>query len=209
MEYDRIMEMYDQPWRYHHTKRHVNAMLHTLMKPPLKWDVKVVTNAVTFHDCVYEPLANDNEEKSNELWIAYAKEHHFDDSLIESVSRLILSTKHPEGCSTDIEIAFRDADWNNMGNMRIIDGEYARWLDDYETNVFREFQKVPVEQYVRGRLNFIDNAVASQLMTKEVAEHLKPLVSRKRRIGIYAGSFFPFHVGHLNILRKAERMFDR
>jgi len=28
-------------------------------------------------------------------------------------------------------------------------------------------------------------------------------------IGLYAGSFNPFHKGHLNILLKAERIFDR
>lgn len=30
----------------------------------------------------------------------------------------------------------------------------------------------------------------------------------KRRIGVYAGSFNPFHVGHLDILRQAQRVFD-
>lgn len=29
------------------------------------------------------------------------------------------------------------------------------------------------------------------------------------KIGIYAGSFNPFHLGHLNILEKAERIFDK
>ena len=29
------------------------------------------------------------------------------------------------------------------------------------------------------------------------------------RLGIYAGSFNPFHKGHYNILCKAEKIFDR
>jgi len=29
------------------------------------------------------------------------------------------------------------------------------------------------------------------------------------RVGIYAGSFNPFHQGHLNILEKAEKIFDK
>lgn len=30
----------------------------------------------------------------------------------------------------------------------------------------------------------------------------------KKRIGLYAGSFNPFHIGHLDVLRQAERLFD-
>lgn len=29
------------------------------------------------------------------------------------------------------------------------------------------------------------------------------------RLGVYAGSFNPFHVGHVNIVQKAERLFDK
>lgn len=30
-----------------------------------------------------------------------------------------------------------------------------------------------------------------------------------KTLGLYAGSFNPFHLGHLNILTKAERIFDK
>ncbi len=32
---------------------------------------------------------------------------------------------------------------------------------------------------------------------------------RKKRIGIYAGSFNPYHVGHANIVEQASRVFDQ
>lgn len=29
-----------------------------------------------------------------------------------------------------------------------------------------------------------------------------------KKIGVYAGSFNPFHIGHMNIVKKAEKIFD-
>lgn len=37
---------------------------------------------------------------------------------------------------------------------------------------------------------------------RELLETWKP------KIGVYAGSFNPFHLGHYNILTKAEKIFD-
>ncbi|MBO4513064.1 MAG: adenylyltransferase/cytidyltransferase family protein, partial [Victivallales bacterium] len=35
------------------------------------------------------------------------------------------------------------------------------------------------------------------------------LERRRPRVGIYAGTFNPFHIGHFSILEKAEQMFDK
>ena len=203
-------KMYDQPWRRHHTWRHIEEMREMFLEHvPKSFDMNVFDCAIAFHDCVYEPMASDNEEKSNEKWVEYAGHCLFDKDFTKAVSRLILSTRHPEKCRTKEEIAFRRLDWNGMGDVHKIDDRYARWLEDYERNIFLEFQKVPVEDYARGRVKFIDDSVKKGLMTEEVAQYLLPLVKRKKTVGIYAGSFNPFHVGHLNILKKAERMFDK
>lgn len=226
-------ECYSEPWRYHHTNSHVNMMwdkMQEILRDEEKkgnitkdehmamWNV--LNRAIVFHDIVYEPFASDNEEKSVELWREYVKEHctshyggadtcQYTDKEIEEVASLIMSTKHPENAKTKNELILRDLDWNYMGSTHDITPEYAEWLDTYENNIFKEFQKVPVEEYVKHRLIFIDNSVRKGLMTQEVANYLRPLVQRKRTVGIYAGSFYPFHNGHLNIVRKAEKMFDK
>ena len=211
MEYNEIMKMYEQPWRRYHTKKHLRSMreLYNYSLYRDRLNETIFHLACDFHDCVYEPFAKDNEEKSNEVWLKYAKDNGIDGKTVERVSRLILSTKHPEDCKTEEEIVFRNIDWNDMGVVHEIDEYYSAWLTEYEDGIFREFQKVPVDDYVRGRVDFIKRSVALKLMTKEVAQYLLPLVNRKKTVGIYAGSFNPFHVGHLNILKKAEQMFDK
>lgn len=34
-------------------------------------------------------------------------------------------------------------------------------------------------------------------------------MSNVKKLGVYAGTFSPFHVGHMNILLQAEKMFDK
>ena len=228
-----IMKLYDQPWRYYHNKTHLNTMLDKavgmLVNQPFtsggalenaakrvveNEEFDVLKTAIVFHDCVYEPERNDNEEKSSEMWMKFSEGKGVPDDFVREVSKLILSTKHPEDCKTKLEVILRNLDWNFMGETHEITPEYGRWLASYEDGVFREYQKFPIwdekaPNYVKGRLDFLSSSVSKGLMTKEVADFLRPLVLRKKTVGIYAGSFNPFHVGHLNVLRKAEQMFDK
>lgn len=203
-----IREMYDQPWRFHHNREHINKMLRMLETSRFQGD-KALEYAIVFHDCVYDPLCFDNEEQSSKVWLEFAARNGIGGRLAKKVNSLILSTLHPENCKSDKELFLRSLDWNRMGETHEINDDYAEWLESYERNIFREFQVWPVEKYVEGRLAFIDGSVGNGLMTREVADYLRPLVRRKRKVGIYAGSFLPFHIGHLNVLRKAEKMFDK
>lgn len=206
-----VIKLYDQPWRYHHTRKHIESIQKASLTLDFfdKDDKYAFYYASIFHDAVYEPKASDNEEKSNALWLQYCKEEKVSQALRETVSGLIMLTKHPCQASGILEKEFIHSDWNDMGRTEVITDKYAEWLEEYEDNIFREYQMFSVEDYVAGRTNVIKNAYLNGLITKPVHDYLMPLATRKRRVGIYAGSFLPFHVGHLNVLRKAERMFDK
>ena len=202
-----IRNAYSQPWRHHHGMNHLDSMMMKMYASEFAND-SLMKYAVLWHDYVYEPGADDNEERSVEAWMEFSK--GVQQTTRDAVVKIIMSTKDPEKCEIGTRAYALNAwDWNGMGNVRDITPEYGEWLDRYEDGIFREYQKWPVQRYVEGRLAFINDAVVRGLMTPEVAAYLRPLVQRKRRVGIYAGSFMPFHVGHLNVIRKAERMFDK
>ena len=207
-----IVGFYYQPWRYHHTTKHIDAIQSRLLKLNFnQLDEDAFYYASIFHDVVCEPGNTDNEERSNQLWLQWCAERKVSTTLKNKVSKLILLTADPRDCNihTQLEREFVNADWNDMGTTHVITDEYAQWLNQYEEDIFREYQKFPIEQYVEGRKRFLINAHLNSITTNAVHDYLMPLVGRKRKIGIYAGSFLPFHIGHLNILRKAEKIFDK
>jgi len=48
-----------------------------------------------------------------------------------------------------------------------------------------------------------------EIYLENINEYERIMRNKKIRVGIYAGSFNPFHLGHLDILQQAERLFDK
>lgn len=88
-------------------------------------------------------------------------------------------------------------------------------LLDWEKTVFRSFQFVDYSLYRQFRLLVLNSILEKVSICEEnsigislrfFVEHFK---KHRPNIGIYAGSFAPFHNGHLNILEKSEKIFDK
>ena len=71
-----------------------------------------------------------------------------------------------------------------------------------EKSQFNLFQYLNYSEYKQNRLTFLDKQLNSDL-NKAFLNQFSP------KIGLFPGSFNPFHKGHYNVLQKAEQMFDK
>ncbi len=90
---DLLLELtrrYQEPHRHYHTLEHVGAMLHAGRHAPLD---PVQTMAVWFHDAVYDPRSDHNEEDSAELAGARLAAAGWAPTDVDRVRRIVLDTK--------------------------------------------------------------------------------------------------------------------
>ena len=78
-------------------------------------------------------------------------------------------------------------------------------LLDLERNEFSINQHVDFLEYQKQRLQFLETQTTNPNI-KALYDYVK---INKPSIAVFAGSFNPFHKGHFNVLKKAEKLFDK
>ncbi len=77
--------------------------------------------------------------------------------------------------------------------------------------VMTEYQKHDYSDYKAGRIQFLESFIEKNPGVNET--NIRALIDyvkfRVPKIGVYAGSFNPFTKGHMNILEKSEKIFDK
>jgi pantetheine-phosphate adenylyltransferase len=162
-------------------------------------DTEVLSMAILFHDCVYDPRQSNNEEESIKRyeWFMTLEGLEPDSLVVDCIN----ATKHHTitgNVLTDIMI-----------NLDI--SVLKKPLNDlikYENGIFKEYQFVDIEIYRNKRIEFLYN-ISQKHNLPHVPELIEYISNKIYKIGIYPGSFSPFHIGHFNIVRKAEAMFDK
>lgn len=78
-------------------------------------------------------------------------------------------------------------------------------LLELEQKEFVLFQKHDFLEYQQLRLAFLEKNLDSESV-KALYDYVR---THKPKIGLFPGSFNPFHKGHYNVLQKAEKLFDK
>ena len=192
---DIVLKRYQEHHRYYHTVNHLSDVISYLLNENALDDELFL--AAVYHDAIYNPKANDNEEKSAELFLNESKHSKLNKSQIDLVCQLILDTKTHKPSNLKSEI-FIKADLNILN-------QPLSMLLEFEKQIFKEYQFADFKIYQKNRIE-----VLKQLNNNGKLDSLIEYVSaQKPSIGVFCGSFNPFHKGHYNVLQKAERIFDK
>lgn len=205
---------YNAPHRGYHTWDHVVDVVERVLvladeaKVPER-ERRMLILAAAFHDYVYDPAATDNEKRSaDELGHAWARAGGSEgadiDEMIRQMQVWILETKTHKPtsplskilCEADMAIVAKDQPFSA--------------LLEYERGIFKEYQFLDYGLYQANRVRLLRNW-AEEFPSNAKNLHLLAdyVDSYRPRIGIIPGSFDPFHKGHLNIVEKAEKLFDK
>lgn len=180
----RLIRLYAEPHRYYHTWKHIKTMLDRSEELGIASDR--LSLAILFHDIIYDPRSSTNEEDSANLFKSY-----IDDS---EIYQAILDTKTHKPSSKLSEDLIRL-------DLEVLQSDLGTFME-FEEGIFKEYQFIDYKAYKEKRIE-----VLTKLGTKQ--ENIDYVANRKPKIGLYAGSFNPFHKGHWNILQKAEQIFDK
>jgi pantetheine-phosphate adenylyltransferase len=170
--------------RYYHNMNHIYNLLEKAEKRGILTDDLFL--AILFHDVIYDPKRNDNEEKSAEISYLYAKKQRIKQAILETKDHISSSTLSKTLCDLDMEELYADFD---------------TFMDNGD-NIAKEYQYVDWLTYQKNRIKFLEDNKVDPL-------YISVLKRQTPNIAVYPGSFNPWHKGHQNILEKAERIFDK
>lgn len=208
-----IEKSYNQKHRMFHYVTHVYEILtriDTNTGCAFDEDSGVYTNsykslilAALFHDVVYDPTRPDNEEKSVEFMLSKLN-GHIDETVLQTASNLIQATS---------EIDTQDPlakEFNSYDRAILGSHDFAE-LVNYGDDIRREYIMYDYQDFALKHVEVISKMHACGNFTNKAVfdAYCSYVLGRKIKLGIYAGSFNPLHIGHVDILRKATSIFDQ
>lgn len=143
----KLTDLYQEEHRAYHNLEHIVSIFKYARKNKIELS-KAQVMAIWFHDAIYDPQAQDNEEKSAQLAEELLGSDYPDLALIKSI---ILDTKKHEASTPESEIVL-DLDL-------VILGLYFKEYGEYSRQIRQEYSFVPVETYVEKRREILTKMV--------------------------------------------------
>jgi pantetheine-phosphate adenylyltransferase len=122
--------------------------------------------------------------------------------MLNKVVANILATKTHQS-ETAVQGIFNKFDFGCLDDANFHD---LKFMYEKENQIFKEYQFTDLNKYIEGRVSFLSSKEFKNPHIKEILNYVK---NRTYNIAIYPGSFNPFHIGHYNVLEKAEQLFDK
>lgn len=145
-----IVARYKEPHRVHHKLGHIVMMLDELEQLDDVDDNNEVAWAIWYHDAIYNPKVNDNEEQSAAFSKSMAKKLGLPDSFGDRGSGLILSSKHDTVSSNHDNRILADLDL-------VILGKSEKEFDAYENGIRKEYRHVSQSEFCEIRSKILQS----------------------------------------------------
>lgn len=149
LNYNVLLSMWNESHRAYHNQNHLLDLIEQINENKSNFqsqkDYEKMILCALFHDCVYDPMRSDNEEKSAEFFENCCQEKNTD---TQEIKQMILDTKTHEA-TTQLSEKF------NYLDMNIVERDFEQLLE-WETGIGQEY-KAYGELYKVGRLHFLES----------------------------------------------------
>ena len=144
-----LLAMWNESHRSYHTLNHLNDLIEQINEGKSKYSQKEYEKLLItalFHDCVYDPMKTDNEEKSADFFTECC--HDKDNKDNNDIRQMILDTKTHEA-TTKLSESF------NHYDMNIVERDFDQLLE-WENGIHEEYKGYG-DVYKDGRLKFLES----------------------------------------------------
>lgn len=211
-----LYKYYEEPHRYYHNNIHIQNMLSHLMATDFhinQHDRDLIKVAIEFHDVIYNPHRDDNELMSMKMvdTFDYADEQK---SIIKTLIQFTdpKTYSNPYPANERLNELIRIIRYLDLWDL-IVDSDKSKAIIN-TMNISKEYSFVRYGEILSSQLQFMKHL--KSISIKDITLNQSTLdsvigflSSYKPHIGIYAGSFNPFHIGHMSVLEQADKHFDQ
>jgi len=211
---EEVIDRYSEPHRHWHTTDHLYDILYGLKelfdeKKINDREYNILLIAAIFHDIIYDPKRQDNEEKSidymmnsydesNKTVSSWRKEED-----IKQIKEIILNTKNhdsKEGLSKKF----------NKLDSWILDSQFIEMLD-WENKIYKEFKWAGWKKYKKARIEFLLRSIKDHTHNVINIKNLIDYINKKTpKIGVcyYEIDKLPPKDEYVENIDKISNLFD-